>query len=187
MHVFRLLPALAVTAVMCGCATTPRVHVDRDPAANFAAYRTFAFFEPLSTDGARYSTLMTTHLKQATRAQLERLGYVYDESSPHLRVNFFVRVADRQEVRSSATPGFHGYRAGLYGGWSGYPYNLETVNYKAGTLSVDLVAANTGTLVWQGVAEGRVGDKALRDPAAAITSAVGEIFKGFPGSSRVDS
>jgi hypothetical protein len=178
MHVLRFLPALAATAALCGCATGPRVHVDRDPAASFTAYRTFAFFEPLATDAARYSTLMTAHLKNATRTQLERLGYVYDEASPDLRVNFHVRVTDRQDLRSSTTSGFFGYRPG-------YPYSsLETVNYKAGTLSVDLVSVNTGSLVWQGVAEGRVGDKAMRDPAAAIDSVVGRIFKDFPGPVR---
>jgi hypothetical protein len=182
MQVFRCLPALAVTFALSGCATGPQVHVDRDPAANFSAYRTFAFFQPLATDNARYSTLMTAHLKQATRSQLERLGYVYDESSPDLRVNFYVRVADRQELRSSA--GYYGYRGTLYRGWNGYPQTLETVNYKAGTLSVDLVAAKTGSLVWQGVAEGRVRDKAMRDPAAAIDSAVGDIFRDFPGSGK---
>jgi hypothetical protein len=186
MQIIRSLPALAVTVALCGCAIGPQVHVDRDPAANFAAYRTFAFFQPLATDNARYSTLTTAHLKQATRAQLERLGYVYDESAPDLRVNFYVRLADRQELRSNTT-GFHGYRADLYRSWNGYPYNLETVNYKAGTLSVDLVAAKTGSLVWQGVAEGRVREKAMRDPATAIESAVGEIFKDFPGSAKANS
>jgi hypothetical protein len=185
MHVFRCLPALALTVALSGCATGPRVHVDRDPAANFAAYRTFAFFQPLGTDTARYSTLMTAHLKQATRLQLERLGYVYDESSPDLRVNFYVRVADRQELRSS-TGNFHGYRAGLYRGWNGYPQDLETVNYKAGTLGVDLVAAKTGSLVWQGVVEGRVREKAMRDPASAIDAAVGDIFSEFPGSGKTN-
>jgi hypothetical protein len=185
MQFFRCLPALALTVALSGCATGPQVHVDRDPAANLAAYRTFAFFEPLATDNARYSTLMTAHLKQATRSQLERLGYVYDESSPDLRVNFYVRVADRQELRSSST-GYYGYRGNLYRAWNGYPQDLETVNYKAGTLSVDLVAAKTGSLVWQGVAEGRVREKAMRDPAVAIDSAVGDIFKEFPGSRKTN-
>jgi PBP1b-binding outer membrane lipoprotein LpoB len=185
MQFFRCLPALALTIALAGCATGPQVRVDRDPAANFAAYRTFAFFQPLATDNARYSTLMTAHLKQATRSQLEQLGYVYDESSPDLRVNFHVRVADRQELRSS-TPGYYGYRGNLYRGWNGYPQDLETVNYKAGTLTVDLVAAKTGSLVWQGVAEGRVREKVMRDPATAIDSAVGEIFRGFPGSAKAN-
>jgi hypothetical protein len=183
MQVIRCLPALGLTVAIFGCAAGPKVHVDHDPEADFTAYRTFAFFQPLATDNARYSTLTTAHLKQATRAQLERLGYVYDESSPDLRVNFYVRLADRQELRSS-TAGFHGYRADLYRSWNGYPYSLETVNYKAGTLSVDLVAAKTGSLVWQGVAEGRVREQAMRDPATAIDSAVGEIFKNFPGSAK---
>lgn len=180
MRTIRILPTLALMAAMAGCATGPAVHVDRDPAANFSSYKTFAFFDPVATDRTRYSTLMTAHLKQATRAQMEKFGYVYDEASPDLRINFYVNVADRQELRSGSYGGFHGYRAGLYHGWGGYPYKLETVNYKAGTLSVDLVAVNTKALIWQGVAEGRVGDKAMRDPVATVDSAVSEIFRNFP-------
>lgn len=181
MTMFRWFLVLTATAALTACASRPEVRVDRDPAVDLATYRTFAFFEPLATDTGRYSTLMTARLRQATRAEMERRGYTYDASSPDLRVNFYVRIADRQELRSGTT-GFHGYRAGLYRGWSGY--DLETVNYKAGTLAVDLVAAKARALVWQGVAEGRVDKKAMRDPDAAIDSAVAEIFKRFPSAAH---
>ena len=48
-------------------------------------------------------------------------------------MNFFVKVVDKQQLRSN--PGFYGYRAGYYGTWTGYPY-VETIEYREGTLSI---------------------------------------------------
>ena len=102
----------------------------------------------------------------------------YDESNPELRVNFFLKVEDRQEIRSTPTSGgFYGYRFYTWGG-----VNIDTVEYKAGTLSIDLVDAGRNALVWHGLAEGRVRDDAVRNPGPAIGSAVAEIFGAFPGS-----
>jgi hypothetical protein len=123
-------------------------------------------------------------LKRATGAQLERLGYTYDERNPDLRVNFYLNVVNQQEVRSSPSAsiggGYYGYRRGGYGAWGGYPYDVETVNYKAGTLSVDLVDARTNSLVWQGLAEGRLKDESVRHPGAAIDAVIDQIFSNFP-------
>ncbi len=176
-----ILPALALATLAAACATRPSVRLDHDPSVDMKSYTSFGFMDHLATDRAGYSTLLTDHLKKSTRAQLERLGYVYDEDNAQLRVNFFVKVAERQEIRSTGTggPGFYGYRFGRYAAWGGY--GLETVDYKAGTLGVDLVDARRKALVWQGVAEGRLGSRAERDPAAATDKALAEIFRGFPG------
>jgi hypothetical protein len=169
--------------IAAGCASGPTVRVDQDPAANLSDYKTFAFYDQVATDRARYSSIMSTRLKQATRKQLERLGYVYDESAPQLRVNFFLKVTDQQEIRAAAGPGgFYHYRAGSYRVWSSYPYDIDTVDYKAGTLSIDLVDAKSDSLVWQGLAEGKVPRQAIENPDAAVDSVVGEIFRKFPSA-----
>ena len=36
-------------------------------------------------------------------------------------------------------------------------------------------------LVWEGVAEGKLTDKVMKDPRAAVNVVVTEIFKQFPG------
>lgn len=164
-------------AYIAASASRPAVVVDQDPTANLAAYRTFAFFERGDTDAGQYSTLLAQHLRRAARAELEQRGYVYDESAPRLVVDVLLNVQQRQELRSSPTSlgpiGPRGYRIG--GG-----YDLETVNYKAGTLRIDLVDVERNVLVWQGVAEGRVGSKALKNPGDAIGRVVAELFSDFP-------
>jgi len=173
-----------VAACLSACTSGPSIRVDQDPAANLTSYKTFGFFTPLATDQSGYSTLLTARLKDATRREFERRGYAYEESSPDLRVNFNLNVADKTEVRSSpsmtAGYGYYGYRGGMYGAWNGYPYDVETTNYKEGTLSIDVVDAARKSLVWQGVAEGRISKKVMENPAPAIDAAVTQIMARFP-------
>ena len=171
---FLFMPLL----VLAGCASTPAVRIDRDPVADLASYKTFAFFDQVEIDGGRYSSLLTEHLKTSTRAELERLGYVYDERAPQLRVNFFLSVAYAQEIHATPAPGPLGWR--FYGAWGGY--DVHTEQYKAGTLSIDLVDTGRNSLVWEGVAEGKVRREALDDPGAAVHKIVAEMFSRFPGS-----
>lgn len=177
------LQAVTLSLVLLsGCASDPTIHVDKDPGANMAGYKTFGFFEHLGTDRARYSTIVTSWLKQAVRKEMERLKYTYQEKNPDLYVNFFLNMEERQEIHS--TPymgtGFYGYRGRMYGAWGGYPYDIETVTYQEGTLSIDLVDAEKKALVWQGIAEGRVKEQSIRNPGPAIDRVVSEIFSNFP-------
>lgn len=165
---------LALVALAAGCTTRPDVRHDHDPAADFKAYKTFAFAEP---GGGAYTSLLDARLRQATRLEMERLDYVFNERNADLRVHLLVQVAERQELR--ATPGGRG----LYGyrGWSG---GIDTVDYRQGTLRVDLVDVRRHALVWKGVAEGRLPSAAVKNPGAAIDAVVHEVFAGFPGGTQ---
>ena len=174
------LGAVCFVLAVCGCASGPSIRVDMAPAVDFRSYRTFAFFDPLATGSTQYTTLVAARLKQATRAQLERIGFRYSEQEPDLRVNFFLKVVDKQQIRSSS-PAFYSYRTPYYGTWHGYPY-VETIEYREGTLSVDLVDVKQNQLVWQGVAEGEVSDEAVKNPGPAVEKTVAQIFSNFPNA-----
>jgi len=183
------LPALTLfgCAMLSACATGPTIRSQTNPAADPSAYQTFAFFSPLATDHAGYESVLTARLKDATRRNLETKGFVYSESNPDLLVNFFVNIQDVQEIRTvpgSPTIGYYGYRRDLYGGWGGYyggrATEIETVNYKAGTLTIDLVDPAARVIIWQGQAEGRVSSKARKNPGPAIDAVVAEIIGTLP-------
>lgn len=163
--------ALGLGALLAaGCAAKPQVRQHQDPSADLHRYKTFAFYEPLATERGRYSTPLGSHLKRATREALEREHYVYDETDPDLRVNLFAMVVERTDLRSTpAGPGFYG--AG----------RVDSVDYRQGTVIVDLVDADRKALVWRGVAEGRLSETAMKNPQAAIDTAVSEIFAQYPG------
>jgi hypothetical protein len=57
-------------------------------------------------DRARYSTIMSNRLRAATIEQMTKLGYRYEVRGPQQRVNFYLQVADRVDVRSTHVTGF---------------------------------------------------------------------------------
>ena len=111
---------------------------------------------------------------------MESRGYAYSEADPDLLVNFYANVQDKQEIRSTpVSVGYYGYRRGLYGGIS--TSDIQTVDYKQGTLSIDLVDPRQKILVWQATAEGRVSSEARKNPGPAIDGVVSEMMATVPG------
>ena len=168
---------IVVVALLAGCSTPPAVRVDKAPGATISQYRTFSFYDHLATDRSNYTSLVSQHLRQATRDELERHGYRYAEQNPDLKVNFNVRVTERQELRSYPTNG------GVFIRRAGFQ-DVDVVSYRQGTVSIDLVDNHLKSLVWQGVADGRVDDRMIEQPGKAIDSVVKQIFVGFPLSQK---
>jgi hypothetical protein len=167
------LGALLCAAILAGCASAPATHVERDPQASLPAYRTFAFYREPGVGRAQYTTIVGNRLEQSTRAQLQRLGYVYDESSPDLRVNIVLKVQERQDLRSTPARGPAPYRY-----WG--PASVETVNYRQGTLAIDIVDARRNAMVWRGVAQDRISKKDMQNSGETIDAVVRELFASYP-------
>jgi Domain of unknown function (DUF4136) len=184
MRTLRMHPticAMAAAAILISaCAQAPTIRRETNPAASFSSYKTFGFLSPLATDRFPYESLLTQHLKDATRQAMESKGYLFSDRAPDLLINFYVNIQDKQDVY--ATPGpaayaAYGYPGGYYGYRRGYyrVYNtatVQTVNYKQGTLTIDLVEAKGKVLAWTATAEGRVSSDALKDPGPAIDTLV---------------
>ena len=167
-------------ALMSACATGPDIRHDINPSAEFASYKTYGYFSPLATDQAGYETVFTTRLKDATRRAMEAKGYVYSESNPDLLLNFFANVQEKQEIRTSPAMSYYGYRRGFYGGYGATM--VETVTYREGTLSLDLIEARRKLLVWQATAEGSVSNEARKNPGAAIDAVVAKLMAPLPAA-----
>lgn len=166
--------ALAALALAAGCAARPDIRHDRDPAVDLHAFKTFSF-AGVDDGGASaadtgYTGLIDARMRAAARRELERLDYVYREQGGDLQVHMLLMVAERQELRP-APAGPRGYR-----GWGG----VESVDYRQGSLTVDLVDPKRRALVWRGVAEGRVSDDAAAQPGPAVDAAVRDLFAAFP-------
>ena len=179
---------IAMGLLASACASGPKVRADADPSVNLSTYKTFGFFDQLSTDKSKYSTMITSRLKDATRREMQRRGYE-EGSTPQLLVNFSTNVENRTNVQStpSASAGFYGYRAGMYGAWGGYPQDVHTTHYQEGTLAIDVVDAAKKQLVWQGVAQARLTKSMLENPGDTVDSVVTDIFAKYPVPPAVGS
>ena len=189
---FRKSLLLLALGLLVACASVPEYRSDFDRSADFASYRTYAFVKELGTDRGGYSSLVTLHFRRAVSREMEARGYVLNEANPDLLVNFNTSARERTEVHSS--PGFYGgyygggyygYRYGMYGAWPMYGYggsDVYTEHYQVGTANVDVVDAKRKQLVWEGVVEGKITDKMLKDTGASINAIVAEIFLKYPAT-----
>ena len=176
---------------LAGCATTagPDITVDYDRTADFGSYKSYGFPEEVGTDRAGYSTLVTMYFKNAVNREMQRRGFVYDETDPDLLVNFYSNVREVRDVqRVPRAYGYYGYRRGLYGAWPYYNhYSNVPVRYKVGTANIDIVDGERMQLVWEGVAEGRITETDLKQPRVTVDAVVAELFQRFSGVASKES
>jgi hypothetical protein len=188
----RVVLGIVALLLLAACATGPRVRTDFDPEADFARYRSYAFYQPLAMEEVGYTSYLTDRMKAGIRREMEARGYVFDEASPDLRVNFQGVVREKTDVYSvprSDVHYFYSYRSRRYFGVPVWYDEAQVSQYSEGTLTVDLVDAARNRLVWTGAAIGRVTQKSPQERAAEADRAIGAIFLQFPyraGSSQVD-
>jgi len=178
-----VLPSLAALLLLAGCATGPRVTADSDPEVDFAAYRTFAFYQPLALEDSGYTTLLSGSLKAEARRQMEARGYVFDEATPDLRINMNAFVEERTDVISTPSVDFawyYSYRARSYVAVPFFRDDRQLVRYRQGTVNVDLVDAAANRLVWEGVAVGSATGRTSAERRERAGASVVKIFEAFP-------
>jgi len=177
------LALLLLVALLAGCATGPRITTDTDPSADFARYRTFAFYEPLAVETKGYATPSSKRMRSAARREMEARGYVYDEAKPDLLVNINAYINERQDVISTPQLQFRTYYNYRYNSYVQSAYwtdRTDVYNYTEGTLNIDLVDSLAKQLVWEGVAVGRMANTKPTQRDARIDGAIAEIFAQYP-------
>jgi hypothetical protein len=185
----RILQPIALIALglLTACTSKPEIRANTAPAANLSAYKTYTFVTNPGTDRGGVSTPLTGYFKEAIRREMDARGYQFVEGTEaDLLVNFNANARENVDVRT--TPGatygygygYYGYRGGLYGA-SAFPPEVETVRYRVGTANVDVVDLSKKQVVWEGIVEGRLTDKIMKDPRTAISNAIAEMFLQFPG------
>src|SRR5690348_2082241 len=94
------LISLAMTALLlAGCASKPTIRSNVDPAANFAAYKTFAFLDEVSGKKT-YDSFASTYIKNAVVREMQARG-VQKSDTPDLLVNIHVQTKDKVDVNQT--------------------------------------------------------------------------------------
>ncbi|MDX1550275.1 MAG: DUF4136 domain-containing protein [Lysobacter spongiicola] len=179
----RVLTALFALFVLAACATGPRVSTDADPRTDFSRFQTYAFYDPIAMEQSGYTSYLTEQIRDSVRREMDRRGYVFDDTDPDLRVNFQGVIREKTNVYSiprSDVHYFYSYRARSYVAVPVWYDDTEVNQYTEGTLTIDLVDADRNHLVWTGSAIGRVVQRSPAERAAEADRAVTAIFEAFP-------
>src|SRR4029450_661794 len=159
--VFNFLLAAGVLCVLAACETVT-VTTDHDPAAHFAAYKTYTLAP--ANRGETPCTVAEAALQESVRTELAKRGITEAPGKKaDLDVVRHVFVHEKVSVQQYTDwgYGYHGswpYSYGRYGMWYGAPVTYTDVNtYGEGTLILDFVDARTKKLVFRGVGKRVVG------------------------------
>ena len=191
---FALLLAAAV--LLSACTSGPQVRTSGAEDLDFGAFRSFGFFDNLSTDRAGYNSLISQQLMASTRRELEVRGFqfVADPSQADLLINFYVDVGTELRVRNTGPmwtgPTYWNYRRGFYDPWRGHRgwpthSRVDVQQITRGNLSVDVVDAQRNVLIWEGLASRRLTQRTLNDLGPAMDDAIHRVFGEFPIAPRM--
>jgi len=175
---------LSLTVLLGACASGPKIIANQDPNADFSVYKTFSFVDPLSTDRAGASGVLSGFLIRATSAEFEARGMKRGWPDPDLLIDFVVSA--QQKIKSSSQPSssatMHRGRGG-YGTWTGYSMTASTTTATQtteGTVAIDVIDRKRKQVVWEAAATGRVTEKTRDNLQSAVPIVVGEMFQQYP-------
>jgi len=178
----RLVPVLALTALLAACSSGPSIITNSAPGFSLAGYQTFGFLQPLSTDRGNVQTLTSATLIEAAAFELQNAGLRRDDTNPDLVVNFVISTRETLQSRPSSGASMHHGR-GRYGTWGGYSMSMSTtevVQRTEGTLGIDVIDASRLQLVWEGAATQRITESMQQNRDQILRDVVAEILAKFP-------
>jgi hypothetical protein len=132
----------------------PAIYTNEDPGADFSAYRTYNYVEPLAIvgpDGAQ--PIVGTFVVNAIDREMKLRGFTRSKN-PDLLVNFDLNTETKVAVGSSRVQ--RRYARARYAPYTGYHNPVQ--EYTQGTLIIDLVDARRKVVVWEGLAQGYITD-----------------------------
>jgi hypothetical protein len=173
---------LASALMLHACTTGPKIFGNANPDLDFSLYKTYNYQAVLDTDKeAGTRSILSTYLVNAVDREMQARGYKKAEN-PDLEIQFSLYTKEKISSRSSpgVSTGYYGYRGrGGYGGSVAYS-ETQITQYTEGTLNIDLVDNVRDQLAWEGVAVGKIRDKARENLEAAANEVVGQIFQKYP-------
>ena len=174
---------LALALLGTSACVGPDVRTDFDPSADFTKFRTYAFAEltDLSQTGLLENSLLRKRLDQMVEQQLMNKGLqqVAGDQQPDLLVHYWVGVTQKQQVVSSGPAG-----PGPYYRWGGgYGGGVTTIEYKEGTLVLDLVESTKKELVWRATIVATL-ERRTDENLELVDKALAKAFEQYPPVSR---
>ena len=173
----RTLFGLAII-LLSACATAPNVETTLDSQADPGKYQTFTFVQgDPNEQGFIKDAMVRRRLQQMVASQLAGKGYAPAGSAQgaELGVNVTGHVVPKQRVFVTGRPGPYDYNWGRteLGGY-------QTVDYREGTLFVDVVDLGQGRLLWRARISEALTAGYSEENWQKVDRALAEAFKSLP-------
>ena len=178
MKLVRTMLVVGLALALASAARAQDVKVDFDKAANFLAIKTFSI--KLGTPWG--NEFAEKRMKDELTAALTAKGWtVAAEGQGDVEVVFHGAGEKKRDLNTFYSGGMGGYG---YRGWGGgMGTATTTVNeYLVGTLVVDIFDGKSKSLIWRGIAQDELSDKAEKN-AKKRAKAMEKLFKDFPPGS----
>jgi Domain of unknown function (DUF4136) len=195
-----LFGLLSLSLLLLGCADTkPSVHADYDKRVVFTDYHTFGFPANISTDRGGYTTLATSHFKDAVQREMTARGYTYSAINPDLLVNFYSESRRKLNAHSQPMSSFymsagyaplyypyhHRYAYPMYGWYAPWPLlepDVHVYETETGSIKLDVVDAQRQQSIWEARAEQPLSEATKNNPERFIDTVITAMFRKFPSS-----
>ncbi|MFT5234522.1 MAG: hypothetical protein ACI9UK_002100 [Candidatus Krumholzibacteriia bacterium] len=170
---------LALLFALSGCSTIS-VNYDYDKNVIFDDYTTYAWLTSSEATDANPAQnqlsggLLDKRIHEAVAYEMTARNFTASES-PQLLVKYHLGTEDKVQV----TDWGYSY-SNYYYGYGGR--QVDVYQYTQGTLVLDIIDAETKTLVWRGSATGTVdgGQRSPQEMQERINSVISDIMANFP-------
>jgi hypothetical protein len=183
-RVFSTICVLLVAIQMAACSSGANIIANGDPMADFGAFKTYDFVQPLSTDRGTARSLLSTYMLTAATKELEARGIRRSGNNPDLLIDFVVSTQEKIRVSNQPTTSMSMHRGrGGAGTWGGYSMGMSTqqvTQSTEGSAAIDVIDRKKNQLVWEAAATARVTDSTMQNLEAVVQAAVADMFAKFP-------
>jgi hypothetical protein len=174
--------ALATSLLTAGCTSTPpRPYSMRDPQANFATFKTFAWDTGQAAEApGEPVTIVNGQIRTAIAGELQQKGYA--EAVAGAKPDLLLRYETAAAEKLKSNPIRIGIGMGGAGsnGAAGVGVSSPSAkNIREGTLVLRAIDPARNAEVWNGRVSRELGKNGVPDPAL-IQSAVGDLLREFP-------
>ena len=168
----KFLTSFLLYTCLCGCSPM-KVYSDYDREISVSSYKTFGWPSPglieLRNNPLYYNELNDKRIKREVALRLKDLGYKYVETSSDVVIHYHIIMENRSVVNTNPL----GYNYGPY--WLGR--NVNILEYREGTLILDLMDRKTNNLVWRGWAVDFLNEDQPEKMEEQLTKAIKRILE----------
>jgi hypothetical protein len=170
MKIMKAILGIALIVGLVGCYSS-HVASDYDREVDFASLKTFGWMSRTEESTSPVSnTLLEKRIRNAVGQMLTSEGYQQETiGNPDFLIAYHTGVAEKIDITSYG----YGYWPRYYG-----PGSFDLLQYKEGTVVLDIVEPEANQLVWRGWYVGAIDDREISEEK--IYAAVKHILEEFP-------